>query len=222
LGGPVYALSISANRLGLLSSASLVGIGVGYAIALAAGFARHGLHEPIGDPVLAIMEVLTLLSAPAIVTLMASIHDRAAPGRKVYGITALAFGTLCAGTTSVVHFVELTAARQLGGGGIVWPSRIYAAELLAWDVFLGFALMFAALVFDGDGPESTVRRALFACGVLCLAGTVGPFVGNMRLQLIGVAGYAGVLPVVSLLLARLFARAAAQLGVAPDGASPRR
>jgi hypothetical protein len=197
---------MTATRLGFWSAASLVGIGVGYVLALAAGFAPHRFHEPIADPVLAIIEGLTLLSAPAIVILMAAIHDRAAPGRKIYGVAALAFGTLGAGTTSAVHFIELTAARQLDGGGIVWPSRVYAAELLAWDVFLGLALVFAARVFDGAGPEGRVRRALSICGVLCLAGTVGPVVGNMRLQLVGVAGYAGVLPVVSFLLARLFWR----------------
>jgi hypothetical protein len=208
LAAPILFLAgtMSANRLGFWSAASLVGIGVSYILALAAGFARHGFQEPITDPVLAIMEVLTLLSAPAIVILMAAIHDRAAPRRKIYGVAALAFGTLCAGTTSVVHFIELTAARQLDGGGIVWPSRVYAAELLAWDVFLGLALVFAARVFDGDGRERHVRRALSLCGVLCLAGTVGPVVGNMRLQLVGVAGYAGVLPVASVLLARLFWR----------------
>jgi hypothetical protein len=105
-----------------------------------------------------------------------------------------------------VHFIELTAARQLDGGGIVWPSRVYAAELLAWDVFLGLALVFAARVFDGDEFERRVRLALSICGVLCLVGMVGPVVGNMRLQLVGVVGYAGVLPVVSFLLARLFWR----------------
>jgi hypothetical protein len=185
---------------------------VGYVLALAAGFARHGFQEPITDPVLAVMEVLTLLSAPAIVTLMAAIHDRARPERRIYGVAALAFGTLCAGTTSAVHFMELTAARQLDGGGIVWPSRTYAAELLAWDVFLGLALVFAARVFDDGGAEQRIRRALLACGLLCLVGTVGPAVGNMRLQLVGVVGYAGVLPVVAFLLARLFARQASAMG----------
>lgn len=197
---------MTGRRLGFWSSAVLVGIGLAYVIVLAVGFARHGFREPIADPVLAIMEALTLLSAPALVTLMAAIHDRATNERKVYGLVALAFATLCAGTTSVVHFVELTAVRQVGGGGIVWPSRTYAAELLAWDVFLGLAFVFAAPVFAGGEAERTVRRALLACGVLCLVGTVGPLVGDMRLQLAGVLGYAGVLPVLSFLLARLFAR----------------
>ena len=195
---------MTANRLGFWSSAAIVGIGVAYVFALAAGFARHGFREPIGDPILAVMEVLTLLSAPPLVTLMAAVHDRAAPGRKALGLTALSFAILCAGTTSAVHFIELTASRQLGGGGIAWPSRAYAAELLAWDVFLGLALVFAATVFEGVGPERAVRRGLLICGFLCLAGTVGPLVGNMRLQLVGVLGYAVVLPVVSVMLARIF------------------
>jgi hypothetical protein len=197
---------MTANRLGLWSSAAIVGIGVAYVFALAAGMVRHGLREPITDPVLAVMEVLTLLSGPPIVTLMAAVHDRAKPDQKVFGLTALAFATLCAGTTSAVHFVELTAARQLNDAGILWPSRVYAIELLAWDVFLGLALVFAAPVFDGRGPERSVRRGLFACGALCLAGIVGPAVGNMRLQMVGVLGYAVVLPVVAFLLLRLFAR----------------
>jgi hypothetical protein len=41
--------------------------------------------------------------------------------------------------------------------------------------------------------------------VLCLLGTVGPVAGDMRLQLVGVAGYAVVLPVAAFLLARVFA-----------------
>lgn len=207
---------MAANRLGFWSSIALVGIGVAYVLALATGFARHGWNEPIVDPVLEVMEVLTLLSAPAVVILMAAVHDRAKPERSVYGLTALAFATLFAGTTSAVHFIELTAARQMGGGGIVWPSRIYAAELLAWDVFLGLALVFAAPVFAGDGIERSVRLSLLVCGALCLAGTIGPAVGNMRLQLVGVLGYAGVLPVVSFLLARLFAQQA-RLGVGAAG-----
>lgn len=197
---------MTSNQLGFWSSTTLVGIGVAYVLTLCAGFARHGLHEPISDPVLAVMEVLTLLSAPAIILILIAIHERAAPERRAFGLAALAFGTLCAGTTSVVHFTELTAGRQLGAGGIVWPSRLYAAELLAWDVFLGLALVFAAFVFTGDGPERAARRGLWVCGALCLAGAAGPAIGNMRVQLLGVLGYAGALPVVSFLLARLFAR----------------
>jgi hypothetical protein len=201
-----FVLHMPSTRLGSWSAAAVFLIGVAYLVPLAMGFAVHGLVEPIVDPILAIMEVLTLMSAPPMVVVMAAIHDYASVDRKIYGVIALAFTILFAGLTSAVHFVELTAGRQLGSGGIVWPSPMYAVEVLAWNMFLGLALLFAAPVFDGGGLERAVRRGLFVSGALCVAGIVGPVVGNMRLQLVGVLGYAGVLPVVCFMLARLFRR----------------
>jgi uncharacterized membrane protein YccC len=104
----------------------------------------------------------------------------------------------------VVHFPELTAGRQIGDAGIVWPSRAYAAELLAWDVFLGVALVALAATFDRAGAQARIRRVMAVCGWLCLVGIVGPVVGNMRLQLIGVFGYGVVLPALAFLLMRHF------------------
>lgn len=112
---------------------------------------------------------------------------------------------LFAGITSVVHFTELTAGRQAGDFGIVWPSRVYAAELLAWDVFLGIALVALGSTFAPAGGERRLRTVLMTCGWLCIAGTIGPVVGNMRLQLIGLFGYGVVLPIAALLLMRHFA-----------------
>jgi hypothetical protein len=196
--------TISGNRLGSRSAIAVFLIGIAYLVTLTVGVAMHGLTEPIVDPILAVMEVLTLMSAPLMVVIMAAIHDYASADRKIYGLIALAFAIVFVGMTSAVHFVELTALRQRGSGGIVWPSSEYAVELLAWDLFLGLALLFAAPVFEGVGPERGVRRGLLISGVLCVAGIVGPAVGNMRLQLVGVFGYAGVLPVVCFMLARLF------------------
>jgi hypothetical protein len=192
------------HRLGIWSAVAVFLIGVAYLITLAIGFAVHGIAEPIVDPILATMEVLTLISALPLVVLMAAIHDYALADRKIYGLIALAFTTLLTGTTSIVHFVELTALRQTGFGGIVWPSPEYAAELLAWNLFLGLALLFAAPVFNGGGAERGVKRGLVIGGVMCVAGIVGPAVGNMRLQIVGLFGYAAVLPVVCVMLATLF------------------
>ena len=36
-----------------------------------------------------------------------------------------------------VYFVALTAGRQPDFTALAWPSTLYAAELPAWDVFLG-------------------------------------------------------------------------------------
>lgn len=190
--------------MGVWSAGTVCLVGVAYAVTLAFGVAVHGLDEPIGDPVLAVMEVLTLMSALPMVVLMAAVQDYAPVHRTVYGVVALAFTALFAGTTTVVHVVGLTAGRQTGTGAMVWPSAAYAAELVAWDLFLGAALLFAALVFEGGGLARSVRRGLTVAGALCVLGLFGPATGDMRVQWVGVAGYAVALPVVCFLLARLF------------------
>jgi hypothetical protein len=192
------------NRLGSWSALAIFLLGVAYVVTLTIAVSVHGLTEPIVDPYLAVMEVLTLISAPLMVILFSAIHAYAPVDRKIYGSTALAFVTVFVAMTSAVHFVELTAIRQRGSGGIIWPSPAYAVELLAWNLFLGLALLFAAPVFDASGPERGVRRGLLISGTLCVAGIIGPAVGNMQLQLVGVFGYAVVLPVVCFMLARLF------------------
>lgn len=194
------------KRLGVWSASCLGAIGVAYMATLAVGFASAGFEKPIVDPVLGVMELLTLLSAPILVVLMAAVHAYAAPQYKVHSMIAFAFMVLMAGLTSSVHFVELTAVRQSATASLTWPSTAYAIELLAWDVFLGLSLLFAAPVFTAGKLEDAVRGGLYVAGTLCLVGVLGPASGDMRLQFIAVAGYAGVLPVVFLLLAMLFRR----------------
>jgi hypothetical protein len=194
------------------SAIALFLVSVAYAVTLAVGLASAGLTKPIVDPVLAVMEVLTLLSAPLIVIMMAAVHSFAPPEYKTHSSVALAFAILVAGLTSAVHFVGLTALRQLGSAGIQWPSALYAVELLAWDVFLGLSLVFAAPVFQGPGLRGAVRVTMYGAGGLCLAGTIGPAIGDLRLQRIGVLGYGAVLPVTCLLLAIVFRRSSTTRG----------
>lgn len=189
-------------------------------VALLVGFSTRGLSAPIVDPLLAIMEVLTLIAAPFMLVMMAAVHARAPSERKTTAAIAFAFMTLATGLTSVVHFVQLTALRQPGAVTLVWPSAAYAVELLAWDVFLGLSLVFAAFALDDHGRERGVRRTLLVCGVLALLGAIGPAVGNMRLQLVGVFGYGGVFPVVCLMLSQLFRDDKRQL-FRDDGATVR-
>ena len=195
---------VSNNALGRWSSFTLVLVGIAYVVALIVGFVTRGLSAPIVDPLLAIMELLTLIAAPLMLVMMAAIHGRAPDNRKTISSIAFAFMILTTGMTSVVHFVQLTSMRQLGPVSLVWPSTSYAIELLAWDIFLGLSLICAAFAFDDSGRERRVRRTVLACGILCLLGIVGPAVGNMRLQLVGVFAYGGLFPLVCLLLFRLF------------------
>lgn len=196
------------KRLGELSSWGLVGVGITYAVVVTLGIAEAGLSEPIVDPILAVMEGMTLAAAILVVMLMAAVYDYAEPDRKLPGLVALSFGTIMAGLTSAAHFVALTAGRQTDFVALQWPSSLYAVELLAWGVFLGLALLFAAPVFAGSGLRAVARWSLAASGALCLAGTVGPLVGNMALQRISILGYGVGLPIASCALALVFRREA--------------
>ena len=143
----------SSERLaGCASAAGMFVIGLLYVVTYAGWLASGaGAASPIGDPVLAIMEALTLLSAPLLVVMMVSIHRVAAEDKKVYSVASLAFITAAATITSAVHFVQLTAVRQLGGDGTLrWPGIAYALDQLAWDGFVGLSLLLAAITFGGD------------------------------------------------------------------------
>lgn len=216
MNGEPTNLSIpSMNRLGVWSASALFIVGAAYAVVVSIGIHASGFSAPIVDPVLAVMEVLTLLSAPLLVLLMTAVHRSARSADKPYAIAALAFVVVFAGLTSAVHFVGLTALRQSGSGEIVWPSPQYAVELLAWDVFLGLSLLMAALTFRGGGLGRAIRISSVATGILCLLGTLGPATGEMRLQFIAVVGYGIGLPVTCFLLSRFFKRAPAGVGGKP-------
>jgi membrane protease YdiL (CAAX protease family) len=195
-----------ASRIGHLSSIGLFVVGVVYLAVVAFGIRQAGLEDPIVDPTLAVMEALTLLSAPLIVAVMAAIYETASRDRKVLGAMALAFAAVMAGLTSAVHFVALTAGRQTGFAVLQWPSTLYAVELLAWDIFLGLSLLCAAYVFVGSGIRSIARWSLAVAGALSVLGAAGPIVGDMALQRIGILGYGVGLPIAALVLSQYFRR----------------
>jgi uncharacterized membrane protein YhaH (DUF805 family) len=86
------------------------------------------------------------------------------------------------------------SARRLG----FWSSAVVLVIGMAYVVVL-------ALGMGLNGLSEPISDPVLAA--LCLAGTIGPVVGNMRVQLIGVGGYALVLPVVAVLLMRAFGHA---------------
>jgi len=87
---------------------------------------------------------------------MVVVNAYAAPDVRASSQIALAFTILAVGITSSVHFVILTASRQIAASGFAgtplflsftWPSVAYALDILAWDLFFAFALLFAAPIF---------------------------------------------------------------------------
>jgi hypothetical protein len=190
-------------------------LSLAYVPAMLAGFlANGGFDKPVADPYLAVMEVLILLMAIPLVALFACVHAYAPANRKTLTLSAFALVTVAVGITVCVHVVLLTAGRQLDAAtspgydlllSWSWPSVAFSLDIASWDFFLGFGLLLAAAAFTGPGLTRFVRRGLLLSGAVCLFGLVGAATGNMGLRDIGIAGYAVILPVVLLVMARLFA-----------------
>jgi hypothetical protein len=209
--GPNNARGARMNPLGFWSALMIFVGSVAYAVAVAVGFASAGLTKPIIDPALAVMQMITMVIAPAFVMLMAALHVGLASERKAYSLAAFGFAIVLAGVTTCQHFVQLTVLRRLGSSSFVWPSPLYAVELLAWDLFLGLSLLFAAAVFRGDRLDRGIRLGMRLVGILCIVGLLGPATGDLRLQLIATFGYVVLFPFVALLLTIRFRRPGRQL-----------
>ena len=169
----------------------------------------------VHDPGLAVLELLLFVTLPLLVVEATAIHIWSPPCHKLATLVSLAFMAMFATLSAGVHFVRLTAVRQLeAAGGAVsdlllptrWPSVAAALDFLAWDFLLGLALLFASTAFTGGGLARAVRIGLVASGTLCLAGLLGPATGAMHLQLIATLGYAFALPATCVLLALFFGR----------------
>lgn len=198
----------------------MVALGVMYVITGAVGYffgSNHPEHFGVVDPALAVLEILIILCVPPMITMMAALHGCAAPDKKTWSRVALTFMALLGGVTSAIHFVELTVVRRIDLGharglatvlSFQWPSAVFALDLLAWDVFLGLSMIFAASAVAGTRGNRRLRPALVATGVLCLAGTLGPASGDLRFQIVGIVGYAFVFPVTCVFMAQWFSQPA--------------
>lgn len=191
-------------------------LGVVYAVTTVLGFlSLKSPQDPIGDPYFSIMELLIVLMAPLMVVVMVAVHAYASPEFKAYSFTALIFTILQAGITSSVHFVILTVSRQIEATGLIWaplffsfkwPSVAYTLDILAWDWFFALSMLFAAPVFKAGSLETKVRILMIITGILSLVGLIGVPLADMQVRNIGIVGYAGVTPVVFLLLGIIFDR----------------
>jgi hypothetical protein len=213
--------------IGMWSARALFALGVSYAVIMIVGFAAMGgTSKPLEDPYLAIMEILILIQAPILVLLAVVIHACAPERTRTYSMTALGWMLVLAGFTVTVHLVQLTVVRRIDPAAIHgfqylfnwhWPSMLYGIDIVAWDIFFGLALLFAAPVFHAAG-HIAVRNGMLLAGAMSVAGIVGPAANHIALRQIGIVGYAIIWPIVCLPLSRVFQRqpAAAAAAAAPE------
>jgi len=181
-----------------------------YLVTTALGFlSLKSPQDPIGDPYFTLMELLILIMTPLMVVSLAAMHEAAAPERKLYSLSALAFMLLMAAVTMGLHFVIFTASRPIASAGLAnapllfafkWPSVAYALDILAWDVFFPLSMLFAALVFGPGKTEAAARALMLVSAVLSFGGLIGVPLANMNYRNIGIIGYGVVAPVAFLLL----------------------
>jgi hypothetical protein len=217
----------ASRQLGRAAALALFFFGVAYAIITFVGIVSlKSPQQPIPDPSNLLMELFIVVMAPLYVAVMVAVHAYADRSVKAYSLMALALMIVCAVITSSVHFVMLTVGRQVEFTSVSWmplflswkwPSVIYALDILAWDWFWGLSLLCAALVFKGGRLQTAVRIAMAVSGVLSLAGLIFLPFGDMQFRMIGIFGYAGLGPVVFLLVALVLGRAESRSQEVPRG-----
>lgn len=207
----------TARRLGIYSAVATAVLLFAYAFTLSLGLAMlESPDQPIRDPMFSILEILIITMMPAMVALMVAVHAWAPRSAKALSLISVVFMGLLAGLTCSLHFVILTLSRQPVFAeqpwlplfmSFNWPSVVYTLDILGWDVFFAFSMLFAAPVFTGTRLATWIRVSMFASGALALSGLIGVVLGNMQVRNIGIVGYVGVFLFVCVLLATLFYRA---------------
>lgn len=176
----VSALSRSTKAVGFWSALLATVFSVTYVIGqLAEWFGWLGSGGGADNPstVLGLVVLLTpsLLLGSSFLVLMVSLHQVAAPERRVWSQSALAFATIYAALISINYFVQLTwVAPRLARGqtaGIEpflftpFDSFLYSVDILGYS-FMSLATLFAAKTFTGEGLERVARAFFIANGLL--------------------------------------------------------
>ena len=193
----------------MVSALTIVFVGILYLVTIGSWLLIEASpSDPIGDPYLAAMEVLTIISAFAVVGFAVSVLCFVEIPNRLPAVGALISAVLAAGLTTTIHFVQLTAVRQLWRSGditdyrLVWPTLIFAVEYFAWDILIGLFMVLTGWALSGAQVRSGGQRVFIVGGALCLLGVAGPLTGQMLLQNIAVLGYAVFLPLAAFLTSR--------------------
>jgi hypothetical protein len=127
---------------------------------------------PLG---LVVLLTPSFLLGSSFLVLTISIHQIAAPERRVWSHAAVGFATAYAVLVSTVYFVQLTLVTPRLQQGRVegiepflfvpFDSFLYAVDILGYS-FMSLATLFAGRVFSGAGLNRTVRFFLTANGLL--------------------------------------------------------
>lgn len=169
-----------ASRLGFWSAVLATAFSIAYDVGQLAEW--FGLLGSAGGPEnsstpLGLVVLLTpsLFLGSAFLLLLVSVHQLAAPERKVWSHAAVAFATAYTVLISINYFVQLTlVAPRMARGRIQgiepflfvpFDSFLYAVDILGYS-FMSVATLLLARVFTGGGLDRVARWFLTANGLL--------------------------------------------------------
>ena len=188
-----------------LSALTLVVLGVIYIGLIVWGIITQDPETGfIRDHVRILMEIVTMLSAIALLFLAISIKYLLHPDHNFLAEIGVLFMILLVTLTSIVHFVSITVSSQIVSSNpslaplfsLEWPSLLLSIDILAWDIFFGFGFIFLGLSLRKLKSLSMVSLFMILSGILSIFGLIALPLNNMDIRFIGIFGYT-VLPVIS-------------------------
>ena len=195
-------------------------------VALNISFAIMALHVPAAEwegmeayarthrVIAFVPQAIGLVSLPALIVMLASIHLYANGFGRLWGLAGLAFGTAHAVLLGSLYFIQvgilLPALKQGDWQGLdqyafANPRSIaWGLDHFAWSL-LGVALLLMAWVFEGDRLRRWIRW-LFVLNGLANISLVFAFAFNIEALTLGVAFLSWVvaLPIATVLVALMF------------------
>jgi hypothetical protein len=203
-------------RLGLWAAALVSVLNLVY-MGIMVSLAFSGFVLPPPEPTQTIAGIITLLSAPTLVVLFAGVHYHAPIEKKILSHLSLVFMLGLTVLTCTNRYVQLTVVRQgIAAGKEAEVARFLpyspdsimnAMELLAWSLFFGLALLFAAPVFNRGRMEGWIRGMLVVTGSLGLLAFCAYLTGWTWLAYSGPVAWGITGPVAFFLMVPFFWRA---------------
>jgi len=204
-----------APRIGFYFAILNTAGGVLYFLVILGSIVTGHFSFPPGENLQLFGGISTLILAPALVVMMASLHSTVPPSRRVLSQIGLGFFLLFTLSVSINRFSQLGVVRQaaLVGSieGLSWfqaygdYSIFLGLEYLGWSWFLGLGLLFVAPLFSARGLEKWIRWLMVLYGILGLVSSIGFLLGNF-LSFLGFVAWGIVLYLITGLLAEYFRR----------------
>lgn len=188
--------------LGITSSFLVTVIGFAYFIVVLAMFIGGHMTLPPPEPIQNFAAIVSLIAAPLIVILCASIHYLVNRNKKIFSFLAVAFSLVFTTFVCMNRLIQLSIVRlstmegNTEGLSRFLPynprSAMFALEITGWGAFLGLALLFLAFAFKNQGISKLTRYTFMVYAFLGIVSSFA-FIIDSPLSIIGFVAWGLIL-----------------------------